>query len=212
MVAAAVVLALPAAAQTPAGWSRVDVSADTPGAPAGWQCGPSAPSPDGQARVAVCRETAKDRPGGLALLLLDTRAPMPPLRISRLGDASTATLHAFTPNPPCHGPAATCLAGLLLVDQRDEGGCYGTEVYAWTGDRRPKSLGFIDEFRRGADGTAECLGATLELRAAARGAVLRAAAPLLRLDRQGTARPVAGTAVEYEAVAGAPRLQRRVRP
>lgn len=202
---AGLVLAQPAAA---AGWSPAEVQAETADAPPGWQCQQSVVSPDGHARLAVCRGSAPSAPASLALLLTDTRVATPPVVLARLGDASAVALHAFSPARPCNGPASRCLAGLLLVDQRDEGGCFGTEVYVWTGDRRPKSLGFIDE--SGPD--AACLGAAVTVDAGARGAVLRLAGPLSRMGRDGVARPVAASAVEYEVVPGAPRLQRRVRP
>lgn len=218
-VAATMLLLLPFAGQAdtagPApglAWAAAEarpVSADEPAlAAAGWACTqavdlPSASHP----LLALCRRAAPAA-AELQLVLVPKAPGAPPRVLARLGDASKATLRSFMPAAAC-GPGPACLAALVLVDQRDEGLCYGTQVLVAPAGKPVRSLGFINEWSS-ARSESTCIGGLAQVSGTGADVVIDLPGPLARTGPDGNPKPVAASAVRYRIAADRPALKRQL--
>lgn len=179
-------------------------------APEGWRCQQMVELPlPAATQAGVCRRADVSSNGRLRLLLFERLGGGPPSvrELGRLGDANAAALRLFTPPQACSGDAA-CVRGLLLVDQRDESSCYGTQVWLLTGNRALRDLGFIDEVRE-ADGALSCMGGFARVKSDRGTALITLPGPLSRVARDGTSRRVAASEVTYRVTGAVPKLQRQ---
>lgn len=177
---------------------------------AGWHCLQLLALAAPGAELGACRRTAAPASPEIRLLLIGPPAqgrPPPVREVARLRDATRAEMRLFVPPEPCSG-ATPCLPGLVLVDQRDESSCYGTQVLVLAAEGPPRSIGFIDELRA-ADGAEACIGPFAQVTSTATGARISLPGPLVRMDREGMPRPLAEPAVDYQIGAVRPTLQRQ---
>lgn len=176
---------------------------------AGWACTQALDLPAVDARLlALCRRAAPADARELQLILLPNGDSATPRVLARLADASKATLRKFTPATACPSPsAAGCLAAVVLVDQRDEGSCYGTQVIAVAAGKPARSLGFIDEWRP-ADGESQCIGAFAQVAGVGAVARIELPGPLARTSRDGNEQRLRARSITYRVVAGKTTLQR----
>ena len=215
LAAALAAVLLPASGQAAAGapaWTLQPARQAPEGADrlaaAGWACTQSVSWPGPAVlQVSLCRQ--RGAPADVQLQLVAHDGHGDGARVmARLADASRAGLHLFVPPQPCAASGAACLDGVLLVDQRDEGSCYGTQVFVRVDEGLPRSAGFLGELRVH-DGEERCIGAQAQVSGAGDEAVIELAAPLWRVG--GPRGPVALKAVpvRYRLKAGTPTLQRQ---
>ena len=214
LVALAALAGPPARADAPAPpepWTAVQ-AASAAGAPElpGWRCRQRIDLPGTPAtQAAVCRRSGDAASPELKLLLVQQPPDAaPPRELARLRDASQAELRLFLPPRPCAG-SAPCLDGVLLVDQRDESSCYGTQVLVLAASRPPRPIGFIEEVRE-LDGSLACIGAVASVSGTADGVLISLPPPLLRMGRDGKPRTLPAGGVDYRIAAAKPALQRQV--
>ena len=180
----------------------------------GWQCTQALALPGPGRQVAACRRTVGQANAELRLLQVDRSRAGPPRvhELARLRDANQARLRLFTARPPCPAGAAACLDGLLLVDQRDESSCYGTQVLVLPAGRPVRALGFINELRGGQDEAGACIGAWAQVGAMPGGALIHLPGPLMLAGRDGALAGLAAVGVRYRIAAARPVLKRLVLP
>lgn len=209
LIALAALLCSAAAAQEAAPWSAVDSqSARTLEVP-GWRCQQAVDVAPAATTWAACRRSGNGGPLRLVQWSRpDGGMPPRPRDLAGLGDATQAQLRVFVPAQSCEGRSAPCLSALVLVDQRDESSCYGTQVFALWAGKAPRSLGFIDELRA-AEGPESCSGGHASVSGTVDGARIALAGPLWRAGRDGTPRALAESAVEYRVSANATSLRRQ---
>ena len=181
----------------------------------GWHCTQALaltlPGPGRQ--VAACRRTGGQASAELRLLQVDRSRAGPPRvhELARLRDANQARLRLFTARPPCPAGAAACLDGLLLVDQRDESSCYGTQVLVLPAGRPARALGFINELRGGRAEAGACIGPWAQVGAVPGGALIHLPGPLMLAGRSdGALRGMDVGGVRYRIAAARPVLKRQV--
>jgi len=205
-------LALPATAlqaQAPT-WSVTEGQAATL-SPKGWTCSQALTLPQPEQKLALCRKAQ----GGAELHLLELQgadtAPVRVREVARLADATQAALRLWVPAAGCSASApAPCLSAVVLVDERDESSCYGTQVLVSTATTPLRNLGFINELRR-ADRQELCAGPFIQVSGSAGQARLDLASPLVRIGRDGQTSPLQG-GVSYRINATKPGLQRAKAP
>lgn len=209
-------LVRPAGAQPLADpWPATDGAARQPQDLPGWLCMQTValPGPGLGQQVAVCRRAGARVSAELRLLQVDRASDGPPRvrELARLRDANQARLRLFTAEPACPAGATTaCLAGLLLVDQRDESSCYGTQVWVLPAGRPVRSAGFINELRGGKDEAGACIGPWAQVGAMTGGAVVHLPGPLMLAGRDGALRGLDAGGVRYRIAAARPVLRRQV--
>jgi hypothetical protein len=206
--------------------SQADSAANAPGPPwaatearalradesrlpaAGWACTqvvdlPSASHP----LLALCRR-ATPAAAELQLVLVPQAPGAGPRVLARLGDASKATVRTFAPAAAC-GPGMACLAAVVLVDQRDEGLCYGTQVLVAPAGKPVRSLGFINEWSS-ARSESTCIGGLAQVSGTGADVVIDLPGPLARTGPDGNPQPVAARTVRYRIAADRPALKRQL--
>lgn len=206
-------LTLPATAlhaQAPA-WAVTEGQAAS-ASPKGWACSQVLTLPQPEQRLALCR---KPPPGSAELHLLELQgadaAQARVREVARLADATQAALRLWLPAAGCAASApAPCLSAVVLVDERDESSCYGTQVLASTATTKLRNLGFINELRV-ADGQESCAGPYIKLSGSTGQAQLDLAGPLVRIGRDGQSQPLL-SGVSYRISAAKPALQRAKAP
>ena len=206
-------LARPAGAQPlTAPWPVTDGAPPQQQDLTGWHCTQALALPGPGRHVAACRRTGGPASAELRLLQVD-RSRAGPLRVhelARLRDANQARLRLFTARPPCPAGAAACLAALLLVDQRDESSCYGTQVLVVPAGRPARALGFINELRGGQHEAGACIGAWAQVGAMPGGALIHLPGPLMLAGRDAALRALDAAGVRYRIAAARPVLKRLV--
>lgn len=162
-----------------------------------------------QQALALCRAAAPSRSRELRLVSVVGVDALRPLvrELSGLGDASQAHLRLFAPGRACAAGLPSCWLGLVLVDQWDEGSCYGTQVVAIGHDGSIKSLGFIDEVRPEA-GAERCIGAFATVATSEKGVQIELPPPLARPAKDGVSRALASRPIHYRAQLAPPALHR----
>lgn len=209
-------LVQPAGAQPPAApWPATEGAAPQPQDLPGWHCTQAValPGPGPGRQVAACRRAGGQASAELRLLQVDRASDGPPRvhELARLRDANQARLRLFTAEPGCTAGANTaCLEALLLVDQRDESSCYGTQVWLLSAGRHARVLGFINELRGGQDEAGACIGPWAQVAAVPGGAVVQLPGPLMLAGRDGALRGLAASGVRYRIAAARPVLRRQV--
>lgn len=180
---------------------------DAPWAAAGWACTQAVDLPAGKQRMlALCRRAQPAGPRELHLVLLPRAEGAAPQVLTRLGDASKASLRLLAPASACAvGPA--CLAALVLIDQRDEGLCYGTQVVAVLAGQPARSLGFIDEWSP-AGGESTCIGAAAQVSGTVAVVEITLPGPLSRMGRDGKPVQLAMPSLRYRVSVDRPTLVR----
>ena len=178
-----------------------------PGAP-GWACSQSLALPAAGQQLALCRRTAAPGSTELSLLWLNPAAAVNQRlrQIARLADANAAQLRLFTAPSGC--AAGRCLAALVLVDQRDESSCYGTQVLAVAATGAVHSLGFINEVLVDSSSTT-CVGSLAQVSGSAAGVQIKLPAGLSRVGRDGVALALGPLQVSYRIAAAKLALQRK---
>lgn len=176
----------------------------------GWQCVgqlalPAASPPSGESLV-VCRRSGAGSSGRLSLLHI---GPAGSRVLGGLGDASRTGLVLFTPSAACGG--RDCLAGVVLLDLRDESSCHGTQVLKLRPGRPPQRVGYINEVQA-EEGAEVCVGARIGVQGTAAVALLQLPEPLLVPGRDGTARPLPDGVVRYTVRAQSGKLERTPAP
>ena len=194
-------------------WPAVEGSAPSAQRLKDWHCTQQIDLPVPGQQVATCRRTDPQAPAELHLLVVDSHATgSPRLRdLARLRDANQARLHLFSSPSACPGNPgnAACLAALLLVDQRDESSCYGTQVVVVPAGRPAHAIGFVNEVRGGADAGA-CIGPWATVVSGSGGALLQLPAPLMLAGRQAALQPMSAAEVQYRITGAKPSLRRQV--
>lgn len=167
---------------------------------AGWVCTEAAALPGDGRALLVCRAT-KGGQGGLQLLEATTPAAgtVPRLRVlGGLGDAATAHSRVFSAPQPCAPGQSPCLAAVVLVDHRDEGGCFGTLVYAALADRPLQRLGMVSEVLRTPGAVSEtCVAPVASVVSDGSGARIGVQGALWRIGRDGVSRALRQPGVSY---------------
>lgn len=169
---------------------------------AGWNCPEAVELPAPSQWLAACRRKTTASDSELRLILFSGPAPAPKFRVvARLADAAKVTMRLFTPTSPClAGNASACLTAVVLVDQRDESSCYGTQVLASTTTRHLRSLGFINEVKVDA-GNESCVGRLAEVSGTPVRAVIELPGPLAKIAPSGVTAPLSASAVAYSVSA-----------
>ena len=219
-VAATALLLLPLASQADSAgaapgspWTVAEarpLGANESGLPAaGWACTQAVDLPSGSDRLlALCRRAAPASTPELQLVLVPTAQGASPRVLSKLGDASKAMLRSFVPAAAC-GPGPACLAALVLVDQRDEGLCYGTQVLIALAGKPVRSLGFINEWSS-ARSESTCVGGLAQVSGTGASVLIDLPGPLARTGPDGYPKPVAAGTVRYRIAADRPALKRQL--
>ena len=178
----------------------------------GWHCTQAVDLPGPDQQVAACRRAGGQASAELRLLLVDRSSAGPPRvhELARLRDANQARLRLFTASPPCPAGATACLAALLLVDQRDESSCYGTQVLVVPAGRPARVLGFINELRGDQHQAGACIGPWAQVGAMPGGALIHLPGPLMLAGRDAALRALDAAGVRYRIAAARPVLKRLV--
>ena len=162
------------------------------------------------ARLALCRRTGAEASPEMELLMVPDKGDAPH-RVARLGDATKAVLHLFSAAERCMVDAKLpCLDAVVLIDQRDESSCYGTQVVVHIAGGPARALGFIDEWRPDGD-RAQCIGPFARVTGEAGAVRIELPAPLAIFRSDGSARMLGVAAVTYRVEASKPLLVRSVR-
>ena len=204
-------LARPAGAQPlTAPWPVMDGAPPQQQDLPGWHCTQALALPGPGRQVAACRRTVGQASAELRLLQVDRSRAGPPRvhELARLRDANQARLRLFTARPPCPAGAAACLEGLLLVDQRDESSCYGTQVLVLPAGRPVRALGFINELRGGREEAGACIGPWAQVGPVPGGALIHLPGPLMLAGRDAALNSLAAVGVRYRIAAARPVLKR----
>lgn len=169
---------------------------------AGWNCAEAVELPAPNQWLAACRRKTPASDSELRLILFSGAAPAPKSRVvARFADAAKVTMRLFTPKSPClAGNTSACLTAVVLVDQRDESSCYGTQVLASTTARHLRSLGFINEVKVEA-GNESCVGPLAVVSGTPVRAVIELPGPLAKIARSGITAPLSASAVAYSVSA-----------
>ena len=201
--------AVGAAQAEPATWPNADAAAPVAQDLRGWDCAASFALPASTRQIAACRRTGPRASAELRLLLVERRHSKPPqlTELARLRDASQVHMRMFTSPVPCPKDVASCLAAIVLLDQRDESSCYGTQVVIVPVARPVRAIGFIDEVRGGDDAGA-CSGPWASVDTVPGGARVSLPAPLMKEGRGGGLEPLSVPAVRYRIDAMRPVLKR----
>ena len=180
----------------------------------GWHCTQAVDLPGPGQQVAACRRAGGQASAELRLLLVDRASAGPPRvrELARLRDANQARLRLFTAHPSCPAGAAACLAALLLVDQRDESSCYGSQVLVVPAGRPARALGFINELRGGQHEAGACIGPWAQVGGMPGGALIHLPGPLMLAGRDAALRALDAAGVRYRIAAARPVLKRLVLP
>ena len=180
----------------------------------GWHCTQAVDLPGPGQQVAACRRVGGQASAELRLLQVDRSSASPPRvrELARLRDASQARLRLFTASPACPAGAAACLAALLLVDQRDESSCYGTQVLVVPAGRPARALGFINELRGGQHEAGACIGPWAQVGGMPGGALIHLPGPLMLAGGDAALRALDAVGVRYRIAAARPVLKRQVLP
>lgn len=191
-----------------ADWSRVPSDMEVR-VIEGWRCTQAATLPGTvELQLAVCRHEPAGSARGLELVLRTRDGVMAPRILARLGDATQATLHSFVLDGGCQpaGPEL-CIDAVVLVDQRDEASCYGTQVVVRAAGRLPNVVGFIDEWRPEGDRSV-CIGSFARVSGDARGPRIELPAPLARFRADGSVQVFERLSATYGIEANGPTLSR----
>lgn len=193
-------------------WTAVDSHPAAPLNLIGWRCVQVLAMPSDGQSLAACRRNGNTTAAELHLLQLDAVTDKPPhvREVAHLADASAVEMRAYAPPQPCVATGGQCIVAVVLVDQRDEGSCYGTQVFVASDGMPLRSLGFIDEVRS-ESGSEICVAPVARVTTSAKGVTITLPGALLRMSRRdGSSQPVNAVALEYHIVAAKPALQRKV--
>lgn len=190
-----------------ADWSRVPSDTEVR-VIEGRRCTQAATLPGAvELQLAVCHEAAGSA-RGLELVLRTRDGVMAPRILARLGDATQATLHSFVLDGGCQSASPEpCIDAVVLVDQRDEASCYGTQVVVRAAGRLPNVVGFIDEWRPEGDQSI-CIGSFARVSGEARGPRIELPAPLARFRADGSVQVFKRLSATYGIESSGPTLSR----